>query len=214
MRRDAILGSWSGGRVTVPEFFGSLTTAGSSLQGACCSRTTRQDAHLEREPAPVAQWNRASDFGSEGRGFESLRARHFLSVKRPFPVPNGATAMTGCRLIRPRSTRPVSRLVEASDPTAGAILQSTPAHLFCCVEDLELRAILDLCRICADPQLVPAFLRSQAQTVGWSWVTQDEWPRSNAGSRRSAKRRARRGEETDISGHRGCDDQVMGPSDS
>src|SRR5438445_12150670 len=25
--------------------------------------------------APVAQWIRASDFGSEGRGFESLRAR-------------------------------------------------------------------------------------------------------------------------------------------
>ena len=28
--------------------------------------------------APVAQWIRASDFGSEGRGFESLRARHPL----------------------------------------------------------------------------------------------------------------------------------------
>ncbi len=26
--------------------------------------------------APVAQWIRASDFGSEGRGFESLQARH------------------------------------------------------------------------------------------------------------------------------------------
>jgi hypothetical protein len=26
-------------------------------------------------PAPVAQWIRASDFGSEGREFESLRAR-------------------------------------------------------------------------------------------------------------------------------------------
>ncbi len=25
--------------------------------------------------APVAQWIRASDYGSEGRGFESLRAR-------------------------------------------------------------------------------------------------------------------------------------------
>ena len=28
--------------------------------------------------APVAQWIRASDFGSEGRGFESLQARQFL----------------------------------------------------------------------------------------------------------------------------------------
>ena len=29
--------------------------------------------------APVAQWIRASDFESEGRGFESLRARHASS---------------------------------------------------------------------------------------------------------------------------------------
>ncbi len=32
---------------------------------------------------PVAQWIRATDFGSVGRGFESLRAGHNLSVKRP-----------------------------------------------------------------------------------------------------------------------------------
>src|SRR5205823_1662383 len=35
--------------------------------------------------APVAQWIRASDFGSEGRGFESLRARHDVSGVRDWP---------------------------------------------------------------------------------------------------------------------------------
>ena len=33
-------------------------------------------ALFERELAPVAQRIRAADFGSAGRGFESLRARH------------------------------------------------------------------------------------------------------------------------------------------
>ena len=32
--------------------------------------------------APVAQLDRASDFGSEGRGFESLRARHVFNDLR------------------------------------------------------------------------------------------------------------------------------------
>ena len=32
--------------------------------------------YTTRVRAPVAQWIRASDFGSEGRGFESLQARH------------------------------------------------------------------------------------------------------------------------------------------
>ena len=31
--------------------------------------------------APVAQLDRASDYGSEGLGFESLRACHFLKLK-------------------------------------------------------------------------------------------------------------------------------------
>ena len=35
-------------------------------------------ALFERESAPVAQWIRAADFGSAGRGCESLRARHLL----------------------------------------------------------------------------------------------------------------------------------------
>ena len=36
--------------------------------------------------APVAQWIRASDFGSEGRGFESLRARHSADLIQLFRV--------------------------------------------------------------------------------------------------------------------------------
>ena len=36
---------------------------------------------------PVAQPDRASDFGSEGWGFESLQARHFLILSHePFPT--------------------------------------------------------------------------------------------------------------------------------
>ena len=37
--------------------------------------------------APLAQLDRALDFGSSGRGFESLRARHFSTpyADRPFP---------------------------------------------------------------------------------------------------------------------------------
>ncbi len=37
---------------------------------------------------PVAQPDRASDFGSEGWGFESLQARHiwrFVAIMSPFP---------------------------------------------------------------------------------------------------------------------------------
>ena len=35
--------------------------------------------YLKSRHAPVAQLDRASDFESAGRGFESLRARHFLN---------------------------------------------------------------------------------------------------------------------------------------
>ena len=34
--------------------------------------------------APLAQLDRASDYESEGREFESLRARHFSSKYAPF----------------------------------------------------------------------------------------------------------------------------------
>ncbi len=37
--------------------------------------TTRDNTHETRFRAPVAQRIRASDYGSEGRGFESLQAR-------------------------------------------------------------------------------------------------------------------------------------------
>ena len=33
--------------------------------------------------APLAQWIRASDFGSEGRGFKSLRARQISPIDQP-----------------------------------------------------------------------------------------------------------------------------------
>ena len=35
----------------------------------------------KKEIAPVAQLDRASDFGSEGSGFESLRAHLFLILR-------------------------------------------------------------------------------------------------------------------------------------
>src|SRR5947208_729991 len=38
--------------------------------------------------APVAQWIRASDFGSEGREFESLRARSFSRTRAPLAAGN------------------------------------------------------------------------------------------------------------------------------
>ena len=49
------------------------------------AETPKQPLYLDLEPGiwdfklvPVAQPDRASDFGSEGWGFESLQARHFL----------------------------------------------------------------------------------------------------------------------------------------
>ncbi len=52
---------------------------------------------------PVAQWIRATDFGSVGRGFESLRAGHMQSVKRPPGMPEGRFD-SGCTTMvrRPR----------------------------------------------------------------------------------------------------------------
>ena len=40
------------------------------------SRLVRLACRSGRSGAPVAQWIRATDFGSVGRGFESLQARH------------------------------------------------------------------------------------------------------------------------------------------
>ena len=44
---------------------------------------TRSPARTPREYAPVAQLDRVSDYESEGRGFESLRARHFYKLNKP-----------------------------------------------------------------------------------------------------------------------------------
>ena len=61
---------------------------------------------LEYAFAPVAQLDRASDYGSEGRGFESSRARHrkpaymqhaqaslFLSAFHLFSIPNSPSSL-------------------------------------------------------------------------------------------------------------------------
>src|SRR6185312_4524227 len=42
----------------------------------CPAARTRPPLHLRNQRAPVAQLDRASDYGSEGWEFESLRARH------------------------------------------------------------------------------------------------------------------------------------------
>ena len=42
--------------------------------------------------APVAQWIRASVFGTEGRGFESLPVYHLIHVRTPVPVGTGVFA--------------------------------------------------------------------------------------------------------------------------
>ena len=62
--------------------------AGHTLFQRQAGKAIEQDALSQRDPAPVAQWIRASDFGSEGRGFESLRARHHL---RSIPAGRGIT---------------------------------------------------------------------------------------------------------------------------
>ena len=35
-------------------------------------------------PAPVAQLDRASDYGSEGWGFDSLQARHLFTFRKKY----------------------------------------------------------------------------------------------------------------------------------
>ena len=51
-----------------------LLTVGERCRVAFCDRESR----IEIPPVPVAQPDRASDFGSEGWGFESLQARNSL----------------------------------------------------------------------------------------------------------------------------------------
>ena len=47
------------------------------------------ESHLN---APVAQLDRASDFESAGRGFESLRARHDIIIRKKQGIRNGLSA--------------------------------------------------------------------------------------------------------------------------
>jgi hypothetical protein len=55
---------------------GVATTLDAERARALWQNAGELSALVERDRAPVAQWIRAADFGSAGRGFESLRARH------------------------------------------------------------------------------------------------------------------------------------------
>ena len=46
--------------------------------------SSNRKSEIENFTVPVAQPDRASDFGSEGWGFESLQARHFLGFCRRY----------------------------------------------------------------------------------------------------------------------------------
>src|SRR5262249_32049563 len=52
--------------------------------------------------APVAQLDRASDYESEGRTFESFRARHLRTKPRTFPFLVCLPAMAACKMSLPK----------------------------------------------------------------------------------------------------------------
>ena len=49
----------------------------------------RAQGYIARHCGPVAQLDRASDYESEGRAFESLRVRHNILILKDFSVPLG-----------------------------------------------------------------------------------------------------------------------------
>ena len=53
---------------------------------------------LRLNDAPVAQLDRASDYGSEGWGFKSLRVHHFLAQNRAiFPISSPFVRASPCQ---------------------------------------------------------------------------------------------------------------------
>ncbi len=78
--------------------------------------------------APVAQLDRAPDYGSRGWGFESSRARHFSTTSRPWPGrhqylgASGALAGSSWSCLRLASARAFSVIAFASAARASSIL--------------------------------------------------------------------------------------------
>ena len=106
-------------RSTQPERIGG---AGLGPHERCGTMQNELSALFERESAPVAQWIRAADFGSAGRGFESLRARQ--------PSRLGAIPHLGSRALR-RLDGPVDVAVDplAPDPIDDPIRREHPGHV-------------------------------------------------------------------------------------
>jgi hypothetical protein len=63
----------AGREAALPPFFASFLGGANNLPEVLCDC-----------PVPVAQPDRASDFGSEGWGFESLQARNFRRALRRY----------------------------------------------------------------------------------------------------------------------------------
>ncbi len=61
----------------------AFSGGGSGLRWALLTRDSLCSTMTFLSDAPLAQLDRALDFGSSGRGFESLRARHFIQFEPP-----------------------------------------------------------------------------------------------------------------------------------
>src|SRR5437763_11722882 len=85
------------------------------------------------QPALVAQWIRASDYGSEGWGFESLRARCVSPGQRPdhSPAKRSAVAVVHALSTEARcSARPRRRFRDRTRRVSLAT-SNTAAHVVC-----------------------------------------------------------------------------------